>query len=201
MSKSTIISLIPFEVNERKPVYPGNFVIPPAKQGDFEILVIGNAHAFKYIDMDRGHDKIIIDSEEVAKAIVNDYINSQLAIEKGEGIVPGLFYILGEHSKLDVKLHFSKEITKARENQLKWFNVLVRMADDVWENSRQHKAISGMQRYAAKYLNLERQWLVEPKMTKCIACRVTVEDDAVICPNCNVVLDKEEFSKLEFAKV
>jgi len=200
LSKTTIVSLIPFDINERKPVYPGHFFIPGAKENDVEVLVIENSHAFKYIDEFRGTDKIIIDSEEIAKAVVDDYINSQLAVRPGEDLTPGLFYIPGEHTKIEVKTKYKDIILDYRAKQTKWFEVLVRTADDDWEKTRQHRVISGIQRYAARFLNLERPWLIEPKMTKCIACKVTVEENAVICPTCKVVLNHEEYKKLQFAE-
>ena len=200
MSKTTLVSLIPFEVNERKPVYPGHFYIQGAKENDIEILVIENAKAFRYLDEFRGTDTINIDSEEIAKAVVEDYINSQLAVRSGEGLIPGLFYIPGEHTKIEVKTKYKDIVSDYRVKQTKWFEVLVRMADDDWEKTRQHRVISGIQRYAARFLNLERPWLIEPKMTKCIACKTTVEENAVICPICRVVLNQDEYKKLQFAE-
>ena len=199
MSKTTIISLVPFDIEEQKPVYPGHFFIPGAKEDDIEILVVENVHCFKYIDMDRGTDKVAIDSEELAKAIVEDYVNSQLAVRPGDNIAPGLFYIPGEHTKIEVKTKYKDIISSYKKKQVNWFEILVRMADDDWEKTRQHKIISGIQRYAARYLNLNRPWLIEPQMTKCIACRNTVETEAIICPTCKAILKPEEYKNLQFA--
>lgn len=201
MSKSTIVSLIPFDINEQKPTYPGNFFIPGAKEDDFETLVVGDVLAFKYIDEFRGTDKINIDSADLARAIIDDFVNSQLAIRTGEGIAPGIFFIPGEHSKIEIKTKFKEELLESKKKQTKWFEVLVKMADDDWEKTRQHRVISGIQRYAARYLNLDRIWLIEPKMTKCVACRSTVEAEAVICPTCKAILKPGQYKSLEFAKV
>jgi len=200
MSKTTLVSLIPFDISECKPVHPGHFFIPGAKENDIEILVVENVIAFKYIDEYRGTDKISIDSEELARAIVEDYTTSQLAVMPSDGIIPGLFFIPGEHTKLEIKTKYKDIIAEYRTKQVKWFEVLVRMADDDWEKTRQHKVISGIQRYAARFLNIDRPWLIEPKMEKCIACRSTVEAEAIICPNCKTVLKPEEFKKLSFAE-
>ena len=200
MSKTTIVSLIPFDLNEEKPVYPGHFFISGAKENDIEILVVENAIAFKYVDEYRGTDKINIDSEDLARAIVEDYATSQLAVMPSDDIIPGLFFIPGEHTKIEIKTKYKDIVAEYRAKQVKWFEILVRMADDDWEKTRQHKVISGIQRYAARFLNIDRPWLIEPKMEKCIACRSTVEAEAIICPTCKTVLKPEEFKKLQFAE-
>lgn len=199
MNKSTIVSLIPFDIHEQKPLYPGDFFIPAVKDGDIEVLVIGDSVSFSYIDEHRGTMKIPVPSEEIAKAVVNDYENSQLARTAENG--PGIFFVPGEHTKQEIKLKFRDEVTKYRNRQVRWFTSLVKAADDTWEKTRQHKTISDIERYAANYLNLDRAWLISPQMTKCVACKTTVEEGAVICPNCRAVLNKEAYEKLQFAKV
>lgn len=199
MSKSTIVSLVPFDIHENKPVFPGDFFIPGARENDFEILVVDNATSFKYIDENRGTIKLLVESEELAKAIVEDYENSQVA--RHDGLGPGIFFVPGEYTKDGIRLKFKAELKVARDKQNKWFESLIRLADDDWEKTRQHRAISDLQRYAAKALNLERPWLIEPKMSKCPACKVTVEEGAIICSNCHAVLDKEAYEKMQFAKV
>ena len=199
MSKSTIISMIPFDIHEQKPLYPGDFFIPAAKDNDIEVLVVGDSVSFSYIDEHRGTIKVPVSSEEIAKSVVNDYENSQLARTAENG--PGVFWVSGEHTKQEIKLKFRDEVKLHRDRQIRWFTSLVKAADDTWEKTRQHKTISDIERYAARFLNLDRSWLIAPQMTKCIACKTTVEEDAIICPNCRAVLNKESYEKLQFAKV
>ena len=118
MSKCTIVSLVPFEIREDKPTYPGTFIIPGAKRDDFEILVVDNVHSFMYLDENRGSLKMPIDSNEVANSIINDYENSQLFAKPSEGIGPGIFYLDGEYSKLDIKLKFKEKLEEYRQRQI-----------------------------------------------------------------------------------
>src|SRR2546422_642883 len=82
MSKSTLVSIVPFPIIEFKPgIYPGKFEIGASKNGVPEILVIGDSIYHVEIDENR---KITVDcpSEKLAASIVEDYIISNLAFSR-----------------------------------------------------------------------------------------------------------------------
>lgn len=197
--KATIVSIVPFESPERKPgLYPGYFLIPASPDGEPQVLVIGNSVHNVYLDDVRGSLQIRTSSYEIAAAIVYDYCSSQLAVD--EGSKPGIFWVPGEVTAKEVKIKYPQELQQARDLQKHWFLALVRIADDDWARYHQHKSISDFQRFAAKSLNLEREWLlVSMDTSQCPACKNAVPVGAVVCPNCKCVLDKEAHKDLVFA--
>src|SRR5438132_14196669 len=99
---------------------------------------------------------------------------------------------------------FSDDLEILWTQQKNWFIKLIKLADDDWEKTRQHKFISDMQRYAAKAVGLERPWIIKPmmlednKVIKCLACQSPISPLAIVCPNCKFILDKEKFESLQF---
>lgn len=201
----TVISLVPFPINEPKPgLYPGNFSIPPAKEGDFEFIVVGRSVHYVYLDEDRGSVQVPTPSNEVARSICEDYISSLFGVEKNRA-EPGIFYVDGEYRDKKTILAVAKnEIEQAKVKQKQWFIHLVEIADDEWGKYHAHKSISDLQRFAARSLGLEREWNVDAKAEStgfCPACKMTVQVGAMICGNCRTIIDKLAYEKAGFAQV
>lgn len=207
MSKSTIVSVIPFPLIETKPgIYPGKFEIAAAKPNDFEILVIGNSVYHVEIDENRTITVPAV-SEQIAESIIEDYVIAQIAFSREEDVAPGIFWVPGENTKKDIITKFNEKLEYAKQRQIRWFRELVKIADDDWEKTRKHRAISDMQRYAAKSLELDRPWIIpisindeNSLMTKCVACRSIVSTDAIVCSNCKCILQPEKYKNLQFAE-
>lgn len=199
----TIVSLVPFELKEFKPgLFPAQYVIPAAKADDFEILVVDDAIHYVYVDMDRGNIKLKASANEIAKAVVDDFVRGCLAVD--EDAIPGLFWIEGAKDKKRITIEHVMELGAARRRQINWFKRLTEMADDDWERTRQHKAISDLQRYAAKYLKLQRPWLIDltanmASSAVCPSCQMTIHPEVVVCPHCRLILRPEQYKKLSFA--
>ena len=205
MSKSTLISFVPFPIEEWKPgLYPGNFNIKPAKNDIPECLVIGDSIYFVEIDENRTIT-VRNASDEVARAVVQDYLISNLSISLEEQIYPAFFWQEGEWNPIDVLTKLSDKVSFLLGKQREWFVRLVKMADDDWEKTRQHKTISDMQRFACKSLGLSRPWVIVPVKPgankECIACRSLVHPEAIICPQCRAILNIEAWKKMQFAEV
>lgn len=202
--KATIVSIVPFLIDESKPgIYPGTFRIPPVKDDDIEILVVGNSIHYVYLDETRGSIKIDTPAQEIARSVVEDFIDSQIESSRLEESHPGLFWVPGEFSKNDVLNKFGDKIKAAREAQNRWYLRLVRMADDDWSRYHQHKSISDTQRHAAKSLGLDKEWLISPKNVvekRCPGCKSVVHPEAAICPSCRCILDKAKWQALSLAE-
>jgi len=207
----TVISLVPFPINESKPgLYPGHFKIPPAKNNDFEALIVGRSVHYVYLDEDRGSVQVPTPSDEVARSICEDYITDIFGVQKGVA-EPGIFFIDGayvqkdgEPDKKTIAQIAKDKIEQARARQRQWFVHLVEIADDEWSKYHTHKSISDLQRFAAKILGLEREWNVDAKVEStgfCPACKMTVQVGAMICGNCRTVIDKEAYQKAGFTQV
>lgn len=203
--KSTIISLIPFPINEIKPgLYPGHFQIPAAKEDDFEILTVEKSVHYVYLDMDRGSLSVPTTSSDVAKSICEDYKSAKLGYILGHS-EPGIFHIEGEYKDKKAILAIAKDkIEHARALQRNWYVKLVEIADDEWAKYRSNKSISDTQRFAAKSLGLDREWNVEAKAEAnrfCPACRAVIVDGASICGNCRTIIDPEAYAKFQPALI
>ena len=205
MADATIVSLVPVSIHEFKPgLIPDYTNIPAAKSGDFEILHIEDAAHFLYLDYERGSRRIPEPVSEYARSICEDYIAGQLEVSREDNAAPGLFWVYGKLSKDAIKVSHKQELAEALMRQIRWFERLVRKADDSWSEMRRHEHIAQIMRIAARELKLEREWLFEDlKMGNqaCPACGTVLGPNLpVVCPNCRCVLDKEKFKTLTFAE-
>jgi hypothetical protein len=204
MGKATIVSLFPFDINEIKPgVYPGHFHLEPCLDVKKpSILHINDAISYLFDGLTGKSMPINQPVEVMAKSVVDDFRNSFLTIGPDSG--PGIFWVEGHHSVADIVKLFSDDIRKAELRQYKWFEALVRLADDDFAKYGQHRAVSDLQRYAADYLHLDRVWkrkLEEQRMTNCPACRSTIPEDALVCASCRTIIRPQEYEAGGFRQV
>lgn len=204
--RCTVISIVPFIIDETKPgLIPSRYVIPPSVNGEPQILHVGTAIHYVYIDETRGSLQVRDPSFEIAKSIVQDYVNSQLGISEDAG--PGIMYVNREMSLAEVKLNLKLELMRLKLHQNRWFENICRIADDDWTRYQKHTVISDFQRVAAETLgwdSTKHPWMkiqaTELKPNKCPACNTMVSENIVVCPACKCILDKEKYEKLAFAK-
>jgi len=194
----TVVSAMPFGINEFKPgLAPPKYVIPPAEEGNVQVLHVERAPYGVYV----GDGRSLVqtdDSEIVANSIVNDFVSAQLVHESGAK--PALFVLEGKVSAEDVKHRHKPALDSALAMQKVWFWKLVQLADDDWQKYRQHKMITDIQKFAAKALGLKKDWLYSVTDTQsCPGCGSTVLANIAICPNCRAVLDSDKAKTLQFA--
>lgn len=197
----TVISLVPFAIKEIKPqIIPGYFQIPPAAQGDIQCLPVGESIYWMESPF-KGMPPIKITEtpKAMARSIVNDYIEAQLATDTD--VAPGLFWVEGHYVRARAKKELSEQIKEVQERQNKWFVNLVRIADDDWEQSHQHKFISDIQRHAARALGwTSKEWLsssLDAVMVQCPLCKESVRPDAVVHNLCGFVLRPSEYEAMK----
>ena len=158
---ATVISVFPFKIIERKPgLVPPEFHFPAAAKGDFVIMHIGLCGAYLFIDSDRGSVKITEFADTVAESIVRDFTTSMLGYD-GPNCSPGIFWVPGKLTKDEIILNYHEKMAEVDKGQYNWFVNIIRMADDAWNKGKSHAQINDMQRYAAKHLNLKRDWVIE----------------------------------------
>lgn len=196
----TVVSLVPFAIKEIKPqIIPGYFQIPPCKDGDIQCLPIGESIHWMESPFDKMPPiKLTETPRAMAKSIVSDYIEAQIATDTD--VAPGLFWVEGHFDKDKAKKELKEEIEKAKGRQHRWFINLVKIADDDWATSHQHKFISDIQRHAARALRVEAEWLslyAEANMVQCPLCKETVRPDAVVHNLCGFILKPDEFEALK----
>lgn len=211
--KSTLISIVPFPINEFKPgLIPGQFDLPACEDGRPVCKIIGESIHYVYIDRDRGSMRVMNPSYTIARSIVNDYNSAQLA--SGLGCHPGFFWAVGEWNTDSVEEKLKDKLDIIREIQYTWFTELVKLADDDWEKTRQHYCISDVQRHAARSIDPEnkqgRPWIMKTPTQLladqtvdtiiCPACGSDIPADVIICKYCSCILDADRYSKLAFAR-
>jgi hypothetical protein len=196
MKPCTVVSILPYELNESKPqLEPGVFIMPPvAKKGDVQVLSIEQAQRPFYVDYERGVVQIPYDPEIVARSVVEDHIRATIHISAN--CQPGLFYVHGIKDADLVKKENAKELKDAEVAQNAWFKRLVKAGDDVWQRYRRHNTISDQHRMACKELGLKREWAEDMKAentVECQYCTTLISGRALICPICR--LPQEEALK------
>ena len=122
-----------------------------------------------------------------------------------DGCIPGLFFVLGEVSVLEVKMKYKEKLETARIKQNNWFKVLVEHADSLWSTSNGNpRALTSDMKLAAKMLNLDdKPWLKDFQMTKmvpCQACGALKNPTFPICAICKNIDQNHPGAKdLKFA--
>jgi hypothetical protein len=195
----TVISLLPYPLKETKPaIIPGYFQIPAAVGNLPGVLPVGDSIHWLESPFPRQPPiKMTENSRSVAKAIVNDFIEAQLGLDSDSA--PGLFYVDGHFTAREVQLKFPTRLEEYTLRQKKWFLTLVRIADDDWAQHHVHKMISDLQRYAAKALGLERDWLgtsLDAIMTPCPMCSGLVNPTAIVHAECGYIMKPAEHARL-----
>lgn len=194
----TIVSLLPWALEEIKPgLIPDTYYIPAAKDGKPSVLHVKDATSNLYVRDGKTYP-ITHPAEEVANAIVNDYCVSQL--QYAEDSKPAIFWVPGKVSKDEVLLKFKDELAEAKKHQNVWFMKLIRLADDDWAKTGQHRLVTDLQRHAARSMGLvNKPWMqsIDPiEFAKCPACSTLVDTTAAVCANCGYVTNKEKAKEL-----
>lgn len=205
MDRCTIVSILPKEINEIKyTIEPGKFHLDPGLFESPSILVVGSSSWWKDIDVEQPMLEIPVSSIQIADSVIKDYCNGMLGCDMGESM-PGLFFVLGEHNKLDIKMRFKEELNKAKTKQDNWYRILVRLADSLWARSNGNPlVISNEMRMAANALNFnEKPWLKDfqtSELVRCKACGGLRNPEYPICPTCKSIdLEHPGAKELKFA--
>lgn len=214
--KATVVSMYPFKIHDFKPgLVPNTFDIPAADvaKGEMQLFPVSAARFPVYLDAQRGSIWVTVPALILAQSIVFDYVTAKLGYENGEGdendlknYIPGskpaIFFVPGTPNKVEILEKYKARVELAKAEQINWFRKLITIADDDFTRYKQHRLITGLQRYAANYLNLDREWSVNitPEDFKpCLACGNRIRKEAIRCEHCGTVLDAERFKKLNLA--
>lgn len=193
--ESTVISLVPFEIKAHKPgLYPPHFHIGASDMKVPKLLNIGTCYHFLYLDETRGSVRVPNPSDIVARAIVDDYVNSQLSVD--DEARPALFWVPERLTVEQVQEKHKVEITQYLLQQKKWFLKASMLADNDWSRYHQHNVISTFQRKCADFIgwnSQEHEWM-SPQTTmessSCPYCGISVPKGLPTCSNGHVVNPK-----------
>jgi len=199
----TVVSLLPIALREEKPhMLPSTFIIQASSKGDFSILHVGEGiHWIPNPLVEEGKPnssfRQITSPGEMARSICEDYKYANISIS--ENAEPGLFWVHGKLMKDEIRKHHSSELAIAEEKQKNWFRNLVALADADWNKNHNMLAVSDLQRKAAEYLGVNKEWVkLNPQETvNCPFCTIPIPTFAIICPNCKQVVNDTEFNKVK----
>lgn len=201
LDKSTIVSIFPKDVYEVKPtIQPGVFFIPAGSLAKPSIVVVGPSSWWKDVDENQPLLEIPSSSIQIADSIVKDYCGSLLAANAPE-IMPGMFYVPGEHDVESIYTNYRNELGRANIRQRNWYTALVRLADALWANTNGNPlAISDDMRLSARELGFaNKDWMADFRaleMIRCAACGALRNPLYPICGSCHTVVDKDKATEL-----
>lgn len=201
MDKTTVVSILPKWINERKAtIQPGIFELPPGSFENPSVLVVGPSSWWREVDENQPLLEIPVSSIQIADSIVRDYCNGLLACNMADQM-PGLFYVPGDFTAERMKKEHQPSLTLARERQKKWFLELVRIADILWSRSNGNPlAISDDARLACKQLNItNKPWLGDlqtAELIRCVACGALRNPAFPVCAQCKAIADPAKAKEL-----
>jgi hypothetical protein len=202
---STVISMLPYPLNERKPgLVPGVFEIPYCPPNEIVLFNVERCQHSVYLDHNRPRLIVPDPSDLVARSIVEDHKCAMICYEHGIA-EPGLGWVWGEYlntpdGKRSLVNDHAPLLKTMTGLQVEWYKRLLQMADDDWARYHQHKFVTQLQRTAAEVLGqTNRDWMIEHKieeaLSKCKLCFAQVHPEACICPTCHGILDMERYKR------
>lgn len=192
MDKCTIVSIFPKEIIETKcTIEPGRFVIPSGTYESPSALIVGGSSWWKDIDADQPMIEIPVSSIQISESVIKDYCNGMLGCNMADAM-PGLFFALGAHKAIEIKMNFKNELEAVKTRQDNWYKVLVRLADSLWARSNGNPlVICDDMRLAARSLHFdEKPWLkdfITVEKIPCKACGTLKNPEYPVCQACKAV--------------
>ena len=200
LDKTTIVSIYPTEIEEKKPtISPGVFVIPAGSYENPSVTIVGPSSWWREIDDEQPLLEIPVSSVQIADSIIKDWANGILGCNMSDAM-PGLFYIPGALTIVDIRKSYKHELDAAQVRQRNWYSALIKLADALWARSNGNPlAISDSMRVAAKEMNLNKDWMKDFRMVetvRCKACGSLLNPMFPICPTCKAINDPAKAKEL-----
>jgi len=138
--------------------------------------------------MDLG-DKRTLEVPITAREVAQDLCR-EINADGGEDSFFGVFAAQGETPGAD-------EIAEARQRLVVFYRSMVASADREWERSHSYLFINDVQRRAARFLGLEKEWFYQARETSdCPGCGEKVRAGVAVCKTCHAILDREKAAAL-----
>ncbi len=78
-----------------------------------------------------------------------------------------------------------------------FYRRLVAAADREWERSHSYLFINDVERRAALYLGVEKEWFYQPRETvECPGCGEKIKPGFAVCKTCGAILDRAKAAEL-----
>jgi hypothetical protein len=132
--------------------------------------------------------EVPISALEVAQDLCRE-INS----DAGEESYLGVFVAKGE-------MPSAEELRKGREKLAVFYRRLVAGADREWERSHSYLFINDVERRAARYLGMDKEWFYQARETvECPGCGEKIKPGVAVCRSCGAILDRAKAAALGLA--
>ncbi len=199
----TVVSIVPFPIlNIHKPgLIPPYYNIPQGSEEKPTLVKVDDGRRGQYLVDQEIWQDVSVPALLIARSIVYDYINEQICVVVGEA-EPGIFFKNGDYTDVEkFKKEFAGDLAQARARQIAWFNRLVSIADDDFKRTGRRSAITDLQIYAAKALNLNREWIAtDPgSMVKCPSCMTLISSEAAVCFACKMIVNSTKYAQFKYA--
>ena len=138
--------------------------------------------------MDLG-DKRTLEVPITAAEVARDLCR-EINADGGDDSYFGVFVAAGEKPTDD-------ELAESRERLAAFYRRLVAAADREWERSHSYLFINDVERRAALYLGVEKEWFYQPRETvECPGCGEKIKPGFAVCKNCGAILDRAKAAAL-----
>ena len=138
--------------------------------------------------MDLGDKRTLevpISAYEVAEDLCRE-INA----DGGDDSYFGVFVAAGE-------IPAAEELAQSRLRLMAFYKRLVAAADREWERSHSYLFINDVERRAALYLGVEKEWFYQPRETvECPGCGEKIKPGFAVCKTCGAILDRAKAAEL-----
>lgn len=199
---STIISMYPREVNEKKQMVPERYIIPPGTPEKPSFTIVEGASSWREM-LDTGQMvEIPISSVSVAESVIRDWVIGMIEVSMGIR-QPAIFFIPGKWDLPTIlgNPEMLQVMNRYKELQKAWFIQLVEIGDSLWARSNGNPlAISDLMRMAAEQLGIkDKPWTKNfqaVRMVQCKACGHHVMPGFPVCANCKTVIDTKAFAEM-----
>ncbi len=201
MDKSTIVSIFPKPLRERKEtICPGLFELEAGSPEKPTVLVVGSSSWWKDVDPEQPLLEIPDGSVLVAKSIVDDYCKGMLGCDM-KGSMPGLFWVPGAFSVFEIQKNHADKLREAKIKQDNWYKELIKLADIGWAKSNGNPITIALEmKLAATMLGLvDKPWMKDQiflELSNCPACGNKTDPKYPMCANCKTIINPELFARL-----
>ena len=138
--------------------------------------------------MDLG-DKRTMEIRIAAREVAEDLCR-EINADGGEESFFGVFVAAGEMPTHD-------ELRRGREKLSAFYRRLIASADREWERSHSYLFINDVERRAAQYLGLEKDWFYQARETvECPGCAEKIKPGVAVCRSCGAILDRDKAAQL-----
>ena len=91
-------------------------------------------------------------------------------------------------------------MTQSHQRLSAFYRRLVTAADREWERSHSYLFINDVERRAAQYLGIEKEWFYQPRETvECPGCGEKIKPGFAVCRTCGAILDRVKAAALGLA--